>query len=224
MSLFSSSLFRIASLALLLPILGICDTYTASVTGTSLAFGQTNSGTSTTPITLGDGNTYTITTPYASSYDSGGTFISYFPTVTYTGGVALPSGFDAITVNYSQTFTGDGSFDGTYNETVPLVLGSQWITASGNLTVGTTALPVISFSGGPGSYTGTGSADVENLADGSVTELYSITYQFFAGAEPGASASSPATTTPEPAQMIPVGIGLIGFGLVALRRRRRQQV
>jgi hypothetical protein len=227
MSLFSSSLFRVASFALVLPVLGLCDTftantYTADLTGSSLALGGSNSNTSTIPVSLTDGDTFSIVTPYASSFTANGTFISYFPMVTYTGSAALPSGFDAITVNYTQTFTGAGSFNGTYGETIPLVVGN-WMTASGFLTVGSTALPTISLSG-PGSYTGTGSDVVTGLPDGSVTEVYSITYDFFAGAAPGASGDSPNTATPEPAQMIPVGLGLIGFGLVALRRRRRQQV
>jgi hypothetical protein len=222
MKLFSSGIFRVASVALSLPILCMCDSYTATVTGTALTQGQSTYGSPTSTITLANGDPFSISLAYSASFGANGTSTAYAPTVTYTGGSALPaaSGYDSITVDYLQSYSGAGSFDGTYNEVIPLVLGN-YMTASGFATVGTTALPVISLSG-PGSYTGTGSADVENLPYGSLTEEYSITFDFFAGAAAGVSGSSPTPlVTPEPSQIIPIALGLAGFGLLASFRRRK---
>jgi hypothetical protein len=216
MKLFSSSLFRVASLALALPILGMCDSYTANIYGTSLGLGQSTSGVSSSTVTLSDGDTYSISAPYASSYGSGGTNIAYYPTVTYTSSTPLTAGYDSITVDYFQTFTGAGYFNGLYTESIPLVAGNT-VTASGYLEVGGTSLPLISLSG-PGSYTGTGSAEITGLPYGSVSEEFSITFDFFDGTVAGTYGSSPS---PEPAQMIPAALSLVGFGLVALRRRKQ---
>jgi MYXO-CTERM domain-containing protein len=217
MKLFSSSLFRVASLALALPILGMCDSYTVNVTGTTLAVGQSTSGSPTTSTVLADGDSYTISAPYSASNTATTLGLSYFPVVTYTGSTPLPSGYDSITVDYFQTFTGPG-LNGLYTETIPLLLTGE-TTASMYLMVGGTALPTISLSG-PGYYVGTGSAEISGLS-GSVTEEYSITCDFFVGSPSGSSCSSPSSSTPEPAQLIPAALSLVGFGLVALRRRKK---
>jgi hypothetical protein len=216
MNVFSLSFFRVASLALVLPILGMCSSYTASTTGTSLSLGQSTSGSPSSTITLGDGDSYSYTLPYSASYGASGTQTGFFPTVTTT---STTTAADSITVEYFQTFTGTGYAYGTYTETIPLTLGTG-VTASGFLLVGTTALPTVSFSG-PGSFVGTGSADVESgLPANSVTEEYEITYDFAAATPAGSGGSSPNIATPEPVEIIPAGLSLIGFGLVALRRRR----
>jgi hypothetical protein len=216
MNLFSSSIFRVASLALALPILGMCSSFTASTTGSSLSVGQSNSGSPVSTITLGDGDSYTYSLAYSSSFNSSGTNTGFYPSIVST---SKTTHADSLTLDYFQTFTGAGYADGTYSEAIPFTLSSG-VSGSGFLLVGTTALPTVAFSG-PGSFIGTGSAVVSGLPYGSVTEEYEITYDFSKGTPAGAGGSSPTTATPEPAEIIPAGLSLIGFGLVALRRRKK---
>ncbi len=220
MNPFSSSLFRVASLAIALPLLGVCSNYTLNVTGSTIPYGSSTSGDPATTVTLADGDMYSLS-PLYSTTTSGGTHVDFKPTATYESSTPLTAGFDAITMTYTQTITAASnlSFDGTYTETVPLFAGDHE-TASGHLTVGTTDFPTIALSG-PGSFTGTASEDIENLPSGSVTETWTFLFQFFNGAVKGESASSPTSTVPEPAQIIPAGLSLVGFALVALRRRKQ---
>jgi hypothetical protein len=104
MKLFSSSLFRVASLALALPILGMCDSYTVNVTGTTLSSGTT-SGSPSSSFTLANGDSYSVSVPYYSAFST--ETVDYYPTVTYTGTTPLPgaSGYDSITIDYFQTFS-----------------------------------------------------------------------------------------------------------------------
>jgi MYXO-CTERM domain-containing protein len=217
---FSSNLFRVASLALALPILGLCSTLNVNGTcygpcsTTALSTGQSTFGYTDGTITVG-ADTFSLHASYGASYDhSAGSFITIDPTVTYTG-TGL-SGNDTITIDFLQNYFDNvgSSFDGTYTEHVPLQLSAA--------TGGTVELFIdgqgVGAVGpyGPGSYDVTKSADLSGLT--STTLAYDYQFVFtFNGASPGATASS----TPEPAQTIPAALSLAGFALVALRRRKQ---
>jgi hypothetical protein len=218
MNLFSSRLFHVVGLALSIPLLGMCDySTTASFTGSPVGYGGSTSGTYTTTATAGT-DMFSVSVPYSAGYNSNGTYINFFPTVTSNG---TTTAVDDVFVDYTQTFTSSvpsSYFYGTYGETIPYVLSSG-VSASGYLSVGGTDLATISFTG-PGSYVGTGSQTISSgLTEGSVTEEYQIEFVFQSGDAPGTGGSSPA---PEPAQIIPAALTLTGFGLVALRRRKQR--
>jgi MYXO-CTERM domain-containing protein len=199
----------------------MCDgSYTATITPQSVAYGGSVSSTLTSNgvTASGSGDTFNISVPYNAYYNSDGTFINFYPVVT---AAATTTAVDTIIIDYTQTFTASDPsnyFYGTYGETIPYVLGSG-VMASGFLEVGSTDLPTVSFNG-PGSYTGMHSQVISSgLSAGSVTEEYEITFTFADLTPSGTGGSSPA---PEPAQMIPAALALAGFGLVALRRRKKE--
>lgn len=216
----SSNLLRAATLALALPILGMSATIEINGScygscpppGTDpITVGQTIAGSSYNTTTV-NGDSFTVSSTWGASF-VGGTAVTFDPVVTYTGSGL--SHADSVTVDFFQTYydSSASNYDGTYYEHIPLSVSKNG-TGTGDLLVDGLGVGAVEGNG-PGYYDFYKSAYM--TAKGSTLEY---DYQFvftFDHAAPGSTSSS----TPEPAQMIPAAASLIGFALVALRRRKQ---
>ncbi len=176
-------------------------------------------------LVFGDTDTYSVSWTYSASFTSG-TAISVDPIVTYTG--SSPSvGNDVVTFDLYQSYydSGPGTWDGLYTETIPLNMSGNvgaGSTVSGELFYYTDEDPTpqgLGLAGpfGPGSNTGTSSATLTGLDGDNLVAEFEFTYDFEAGTIPGAGASS----TPEPAQALPLGLALLGIAGYRVAARRR---
>ena len=214
MNSLSSHLFRAAALALALPVFGMCAAVT--ITAPQVTYGTETDGTTSTPVTIGS-DTFTVTSFYSTSYDSAGTHLTFVPTATLTSGPNLAAS-DTITIDYLSTIydNSPGNWDGTYTEHVPLYV-SNIGSASGQLFVDGQGLPLEGFTG-PGGFYASASSNLTGLDSSTLSFDYQFVFTFGAGSTVGDYINSP---TPEPAQTIPAAIGLVGFALVGLRRRKK---
>ena len=200
---------------------GTCVSASSCSSPTAISFGQTITGTIPYTLTLVDGDKYGISVTYSAAYGNAGSQIIVDPTVTYIG--SAPSvATDVISLNFYQSIFDDtpGTFDGTYSETIPIVVPAN-VEVFGQLFVDGQGLPLL----GPftnGTFDPNATQALTGLTGDVLAYQYNFTYQFAAGVINGTSTSSPsATLTPEPAQTIPAAIGLGGFALAAFRRRKR---
>jgi hypothetical protein len=171
-------------------------------------------------LTLVDGDKYGISVAYSASYGAAGSQLMVDPTVTYIGSSPTVA-TDVISVNFYQSIfdNSPGTFDGTYTETIPLVVPAN-VEAFGQLFVDGQGLPLL----GPftnGAYDPSASQALTGLDGDTLAFQYNFTYQFSAGVTNGTSTSSPTTLLPEPTQTIPAAFALCGFAVAAFRRRGR---
>jgi len=215
----STALLRAAAVAAVLPLMAVSATVTINGGTITFAPGSTTGGPFTQSLTVGS-DPYTVAATYFyGATTSGGTTIGFFPTVTYTGTTPAAT---TDTINFDLTATisdpGATTWDGTYNENVPLIVPTN-ATGSGELFVDGQGVGLVGPYG-PGTYNVSESANLTGLTGSTLNFSYDFTFVFAAGTVPGTSSSSPVVT-PEPATMIPAALGLIGFGALALRRRKR---
>ena len=227
MNSLSSYLFRAAALALALPVLGMCAAVQINgicvdgncFTPSSVTFGTSESGSTSNQVTLNT-DPFLVTSAFTVGYNAGGTYIDFYPTAQYVGTTNSVGAVDTITIDLLASIydTSPGTWDGTYTEHVPLLIAADSI-GSGQLFVDTQSLPKISCTGAAFCDAGPVSESLTGLNGDTLSYDYQFVYSFYTGAAPGATDSSPAV--PEPAQMIPAALSLVGFGLVALRRRKK---
>ena len=231
----SSTLPRLVLFALTLPLAafsstaitanGACDfgnCTAASLAAGAIPFGGSNSGNYSFGITLADGDMYTISGSYMNTYFTG-THLGFFPTITYTcnNGNNIPAvAQDTISLDMLQDFSStnpNAIWDGSYNETIPLILPVAGSSATGNVKYDGQTVGVLGPVFGTGTYTLTGSANLTGLDGTPLVTDYNLTFTFPGGtATPvGSLASSPA---PEPVQTIPAALGLVA--LLAFKTRK----
>jgi MYXO-CTERM domain-containing protein len=199
---------------------GNCVTASSCSSPTTISYDQTITGTVPYSLTFADGDKYGITVAYSATYGAAGSQIVVDPTITYIG--SAPSvATDVISLNFYQSIfdNSPGTFDGTYSETIPIVVPAN-VEVFGQLFVDGQGLPLL----GPftnGTYDPNAMQALTGLNGNTLAYEYNFTYQFSAGVLNGTSTSSPsAMLTPEPAQTIPAALALGGFALAAFRRRR----
>jgi hypothetical protein len=225
MNLLSSNMLRAAVLAIGLPLLGVSATVNVNGGTTTYNPGTITSGSFNQAIFVGS-DEYFLSATYAygvTTAQGGPTTITFLPTVTYIGGSPTTS---ADTINFNLLagiFYAQGSsattWDGTYTETVPLLVPTG-ATASGELFADGQGVGLVGPYG-PGTYNVTQSANLTGVVGQTLNYAYDFTFTFGLGTPSLTSTSSPASSTPEPATMIPAAIGLVGFGMLALRRRKQ---
>lgn len=223
-------------LALTLPLTALCDTAisvnnacqvsdcsAAGLANGALTIGTSASGNYSFSVTLADGDIYSIAGNYNNTFP-GGTFVGFFPLVTYTGnktqGNVAAVATDVLALDLLQDFTSPGNnvvWDGTYNESIPIHLSAAGSSATGNVTYDGQSVGVLGPVSGPGNFTLTNSKALAGLDGNTLVSDYNITFTFNGGTSVGTSASSPA---PEPVQTIPVALGLIAL-LAAKTRKSR---
>jgi hypothetical protein len=172
-------------------------------------------------------DTYNLSGSYAASYTASGTFIAVFISAIYTG--SSPStGNDTLTFNMLQNYfnSGPGTWDGTYTEHVPLVIGGQVGPSSsvtGNLFYDGQGVGQVGPFIGSGSYNADQSANLTGLDGDTLAADFQFVFDFTPGTQPGAGATVAfSSTVPEPAQTIPAALALsalLGIGLMRLRSR-----
>ena len=204
---------------------GTCEVGTCPLPTDSLGDTQSNSGTFDFDVTVGvHSDLYEVSGSYSASYThAGGSTIQVNPTVTYMGGTTT-STTDTITFDYFQNYVDPigSSWDGTYEESVPLFLSANAgpsSTVQGQLEYdGQTVGVVGPF--GPGTYYVSNSKALSGLTAGNTLMAdYNFVFTFDPGTVSGAGASS---TTPEPSLAIPTGLGLLCFLYGARRRTLRR--
>ena len=221
----STHLFCAAALALALPALGLCDAVEINGTCVSgscttpdaISYPGSSSGSNSTNITV-NGDTFNVLTSFSATFNGSGTSMTADPTVTYTGSSPLTN-TDAITINFFQRFYYPGTsvtWNGTYNENFPFTVATD-TTAAAELFIDGQGIGAVGPYG-PGSYNVSKSANLSGLNGNYLTYDFQYTFDFNPGAAPGTTVSS----TPEPAQTIPVASAIVGCGLFGLIRRRKQ--
>lgn len=198
---------------------GVCQTgfncSPSSLSASALTVGTSTTGNYSFAVTLGDGDMYNVTGSYFNNFP-GTTFLGFYPTVTYAG--PNPSvAADTITLDMLQDFSSPGaaSWDGTYNEKIPLVLPVAGSSATGQVLYDGKTVGLLGPVFGTGNYYLTQTTPLTGLTGSTLMSDYMLSFTFPAGTQPGGSAGSPV---PEPAQTIPAAIGLIG--LFCFTRRR----
>jgi|GEM_PF-4091943 len=228
MNSLSSNLLRVASLALALPALGLCAAVQINgvciqgncVTPTPVAYGSTESGSTSTGIVLNTDSFNVSTTYQAGTTSTGGTFVNFYPVATYIGSKAS-TGTETLTIDLFATIydSNVANWDGKYNENVPLIITND-STGKGELFVDGQGIGQVGYYG-PGTYfPPTVSKTLTGLNGSSLNYDYQFVFNFTPGVTPGGFDASPASV-PEPTQMIPAALSLAGFALVALRRRKQ---
>ena len=197
----------------------------------AINFNGSTSGNGSDPIVV-NGDPFSVSWVYTASYNSNGTALFVNPTATYIGGSPLTNN-DVITFNFFQNYfdSSPGSWDGTFGETVPLMMaggfgggsmisGQLFYTTDAGSRPGT-GLGLVTLSH-PGSTTGVNSANLTGLTGTTLEAEYEFTFDFGAGTVSGASESSP---TPEPVETLPVGIALaVSIWYVARRQSGQTQL
>jgi len=227
MNLLSSTLLRAAAVAVALPLLGVsatvaingvCVNGSCTPTPVTYGIGNSQSGSTSNGVLVGTDAYSTATTYSVGVASDGGTFINFLPTVSYVGTSASTT-TDTITVDLLASIydAGAANWNGTYTEHVPLIVATG-STASAELFADGVGVGLVGPYGA-GTYNVTESANLTGINGATLNYAYDFTFTFAAGTAPGATDSSPAV--PEPATMIPAALGLVGFGLMALRRRNK---
>jgi hypothetical protein len=217
----SKFFLRTVLLALAVPVIGLPATFTLPSGPTVSPDGSTSGGVFTLPVTV-NGDSYVVSWDFSASFPTSGpnagTNTAFNPTVTYTGGAATAQA-DVIEIKFDQLFTDPlaTNWDGTYSEHIPLKFegAGAGSTATGELSYDGMGIGLLTF-GGPDTL----SKALTGLNGTTLTASYDVTYDFAAGTTPGASATS--STTPEPAEALPVGLGLAGIGFALTRRNRKK--
>jgi hypothetical protein len=214
----------IVALALAIPALGMCDAVAVNgvcvsgncVTPDSIASPGSSSGSTSNTITV-NGDLFGVNTNFLASFTSGTSFTAD-PAVTYLGS-APSTHSDSVIVDMYQSFFSPGTgvnWDGTYNEHFPGTVPDNAMASAETFVNGQGIALLGPY--GPGSYFTSASADLTNVDGNTVTYDVRLTLDFSPGLTPGSTFTS--SVTPEPVETIPVAIGFAGFGLMAYRRRK----
>lgn len=191
----------------------------------ALTIGNSTTGSYNFDVTAGDGDVYDVSGTFKNTFPST-TFLGFFPTVTYVGSTPA-AGADTITLDMFQDFVygsdSTTSWSGLYNEKIPVDLSISGTTATGQVFYSTDtdttpqSVGLLPTAHGPGDYYLSGSASLGPLDGDLLISDFQLTFTFPEGAPTGSYISSPV---PEPAQTIPVAIGLAGLLFFKLRKFR----
>ena len=144
----------------------------------------------------------------------GGTFLGFYPTVTYIGATPLTH-TDTITLDMLQNFAdpqlSNPSWDGSYNEIIPFVMTSPNSSAAGQVLYDGQTVGQLGPVFGTGMYLLTGTKVLMNLDGNPLDTDYKLSFTFGPGTTPGEFTSSP---TPEPAETLLLSVGALGFALL----------
>lgn len=189
----------------------------------AVLYGDSTSGSgSHTEVVNGD--TYDVSWTYSASFGADGTEFIVDPTVTYEG--ASPTAqSDTITFDLFQSFYDDtpGTWDGSYTETVPLdISGGAGTGSSASAQVcyyssQRACLPLVGPFTGPGYELVQNTGNITPGSNDTLTGDYQFTFVFGAGTTNGASESS----TPEPSDVVTLGLAMLGMVAFGLRRRAK---
>lgn len=193
---------------------------------TALTAGQT---VATTPFsflyTASSGDQFQISGNYSAGFTAPYGPLSLFTnmSVVYNGGG--PDTGDTFTVNLLQDFNGGGPGDWSsppdYTETVPATVGNYNTLSFNDCFDSNTACVGQIGPLSPGTYDESVTKALSGLTGQYLAEDFEFTFTFAAGAPIGAGSGVLASTVPEPAQTIPVALGLFGLGSFWLARNRR---
>lgn len=213
----------VVALALAIPAFGTCAAVSVNgvcVSGNcvipdAITYQGSTSGSTSNTITI-NGDLFRVDTTSSASFPSGTSFTAD-PTVTYLGTAPLTHS-DNLTVDMYQSFFDPAAinWDGTYNEHFPGTIPDHAMASAETLINGQSIGLLGSY--GPGTYLTSKSADLTGVDGDTVTYDVRLMLDFSPGLTPGSVFTS--SVTPEPAETIPVAIGLAGFGLMAYRRRK----
>jgi hypothetical protein len=190
----------------------------------SIGLNQSAAGNYAFTYTFTNGDTYNVKGNYFNYYPP--QELLFDPTVTYTGngGSAIASkGVDVLSLTMLQNFfdTTPGNWNGNYCEhfgiTVPNVAGDS---ATGDVSFDGNGVGLLTAgAGSSGFQSACASLSFTNAQNASPTmdTLSNVTFTFAAGTTPGTVISS---LTPEPAQTIPVALGLVGLLALKVRKNR----
>jgi hypothetical protein len=168
-----------------------------------------------------NGDNYNLTGTYSTSYTAtGGTFIGLSVNAAYLGSSPTASA-DTLTVDVFQNFfnSSPGNWDGTYPESSGDIDAGPGRSVSVQAFWGGQALPLLGPYSSP-TPNKLASGDLIGLNGDTLTGELQVTFDFAAGTNPGASASSLSVSSavPEPGFM-PVGFALLGAGAFFVRKR-----
>ena len=225
MKLLSSHIFRAAAVALAIPFIGISATQTVNVNGGTVTYapGTGTTGTFSEAIFAGADEYFLSATYNFGATAAGGTYINFVPSVTYIG--ASPSA-TADTINFNLLSaiydSAASNWNGTYNENVPFS-NAAGVTGTGELFVDGQGVGAVTKCAG--SYPSNPlSATLTGVNGSTLSQDFDFTFTFAAGVPDltgGTSPLPPSSSTPEPATVIPAALSLVGFALVAIRRRKQ---
>jgi hypothetical protein len=240
----SGFLSRCAILALALPIAGFSaaisvngtcyfgDCSSAGLASNAVTLGGSDGGSFNFDVTVGSGKTadiYDVSGTYLDSFPAG-TKYGFFPTVTYigntSGNAATPDALsqDTLSLDLLEDFGGNyKNWDGSYSETIPLVLPVAGSSASGTLIEDGQKVGVLGPVFGTTTTTLSYTTNLSGLNGSPLVSDYNLNFTFPGGTAtpPGGYGSSPApSTVPEPAQTIPAAMGLVGLLLFKARKIR----
>jgi hypothetical protein len=226
MNLFSSSFLRAAALAAALPLLGasatvqingVCVNGSCSPTPVTYGAGNNQTGSTYNGITVGSDAYATATSFGVGVAADGSTYINFYPAVAYVGSAPSTSA-DTVTVNLLASIydAAASNWNGTYTEHVPLIVATG-SSASGELYVDGQGVGLVGPYGA-GTWDVSNSATLTGITGSTLNYSFDFIFTFAPGTLPGAASLSP---TPEPATLLPAALGLMGFGLMAFRRRTK---
>lgn len=226
------------SCLLAFPALGISNTVTGiEANGTCEVGTCTSGGLSSGALTLGgstsssynfdvsaDGDQFDVSGTYNNTFSSG-TFLGFYPTVTLLSGTSAAT----VTLDMLQDFfygtDGTTDWSGSYNEKIPLNLssgttGEGQVFYSTDLDTTPQSVGLLGPVDGPGNYYLTTSKTLNNLDGDLLISDYQLAFTFAADSAPGTSVSS----VPEPSQMIPLAMGLVGLLIFSVRKFRSRDI
>jgi hypothetical protein len=238
----SGFLSRCAILALALPIAGFSaaievngtcyygDCSSSGLATNAVTLGGSDGGSFNFDVTVGSGKTadiYDVSGSYLNSFPAG-TKYGFFPTVTYigntSGNAATPDALnqDTLSLDLLEDFAGNyKNWDGTYSETIPLVLPVAGSSATGTLIEDGQKVGLLGPVYGTTTTTLSYTTNLSGLNGSPLISDYNLNFTFPGGTAtpPGGYISSPSTV-PEPAQTIPAAMGLVGLLLFKARKIR----
>jgi hypothetical protein len=228
-----SHLCLTSALALALPVVGFsaaieanttCESAScsvASLTAAAVTPGGNSVGGFNFNVTVGT-DIYHVTGSYFDTLSSTDHVdIGFFPTITLVSATAATA--DTITLDLLQDFLDPNlaKWDGTYSESIPLVLPVAGSTAKGQVFYDGQTVGLLGPVSGTGVYSlGPVSTPLSPLNGSLLAADYQLTFTFPKGTLAGGLSSSPS---PEPAEAysMAIGLGLLGLAFFKNRATKR---
>jgi hypothetical protein len=131
---------------------------------------------------------------------------------------------DTINVDFTGSITDPGAtqINPPFTGNIPFI-NSPGVTSTGSLYFNGNLIGTVSDGSGTFLSNPFSNTTLGPLPGDTLTYTYDLTFNFGVGLPDLASGSSPlaVTATPEPATVIPAALSLVGFALVATRRRKQ---